>query len=366
MRKVPISLLRPGMVLARSIFGSDGQLWLNAGIQLKSNYIASLWRAGILSVYISDPYMNDVSVAEVISEQTRRQAVKVVKDTLQATKTLKQGSLVLNGQFSRLVENVVGEVLGNRDVVVNLADIRDADDYTFYHSVNVSVLTLLAGAELNWSRERLEQLGAGALLHDMGKVWIDDVILRKNGSLTPEEYDEIKKHPIFGHDILSAQDNISADSTSIVLQHHERCDGSGYPLNLAQRDIHPFARLVMVVDVYDALTSDRPYRPSMKPHVAIEMITGCSETYDHEMVRALLNFLAAYPVGTALRLSNGDLGLVVKNRKGTPLRPIVRIFKDGDGVNYPAPFETDLTEKLDVVITDVLSDQEREQEFPAL
>jgi HD-GYP domain-containing protein (c-di-GMP phosphodiesterase class II) len=366
MRKTAISLLRPGMILAKPVFGPDGQLWLNTGVELRSNYITSLWRTGIPFVYVADPLMFDVTVADVISEETRRQAVKVLKDTLSATKNsiTRQKKPVVDNRFTFIIEKLIQEVLENKDIAVNLADIRDADDYTFLHSVNVCALTLLAGTDLGLSRSRLEEVGIGALLHDMGKIWIDDEILKKKGSLTPEEYEEIKKHPMFGYEILSAQKNISADSIKIVMQHHERCDGSGYPYHLKTDEIHPFAKLTMVVDVYDALTADRPYRGSLQPHQAIEMLTSCVGTYDTDMIRSFITHLAAYPVGTAVRLSSGDLALVVYNRKGIPLRPVVRVCKDQDGLLYHEPFDLDLLEQLDLVIVDVLTDSERQQELP--
>ena len=366
MRKTAISLLRPGMTLAKPVFGPDGQLWLNAGVELKSNYISSLWRTGIPFVYLADPLMYDVTVSEVLSEETRRLAVKVLKETLNATKNSidRQKKLVLDNRFTFIIEKLIQEVLNNKDIAVNLADIRDTDNYTFLHSVNVCALTLLAGTGLGLSRSQLKEVGVGALLHDMGKIWIDDEILKKKGSLTPEEYEEIKKHPMFGYEILSAQKNISPDSVKIVMQHHERCDGSGYPSQLKTDEIHPFARLTMVVDVYDALTADRPYRGSLQPHQAIEMLTACVETYDSDMVRSFIAHVAAYPVGTAVRLSSGDLALVVHNRKGVPLRPVVRVCKDQDGIFYHEPFDLDLLEHLDLVIVDVLRDSDRQQELP--
>ena len=365
MRKMPISLLRTGMILGKAVTGPDGQLWLNAGVELRSNYISALWRTGMSYVYIKDPLLDDINVPEAVSEETRRQAVKSLKAILHTSKKGDpvRGSLLLDQRFSDTVEKMVQEVLANKDVVVNLADIRNADDYTFYHSINVCILSLLSGVELNLSRTRMEGLAAGALLHDMGKVWIDDSILNKKGSLTPEEYAEIKKHPSFGYEILSNQKNITEETVTIVAQHHERCDGSGYPYKRAKDDIHPFARLVMVADVYDALTSVRPYRDSLQPHQAIEMIMASGDAYDREMTRLFLKHVAAYPVGTGVRLSNGDLGIVVLNRKGIPLRPVVRICKDGDGATYQ-PFDFDLSERLDMVISDVLTDVQLAEEFP--
>lgn len=366
MRKTSISALRPGMVLAKPVFGPDGQLWLNSGVILKSTYIASLWRTGIPYVYIRDPLLGDVTVAEVVSDETRRQAVKVLKETLMSAGP-GAGShkrLLVDARFSFTVEKLVEEVLANKDVVVNLSDIRDSDDYTFCHSVNVCILSLLSAVDLGLPKPRLEDLATGALLHDMGKIWVDEKILKKKGSLTPEEYEEIKKHPAFGYEILSYQRNIPPDSAKVVVQHHERCDGTGYPYRLDIGNIHPYSRLVMVVDVYDALTADRPYRSSLQPHQAIEMITGCAGPFDGEMVRSFIRHLAAYPVGTAVRLSNNDLGIVTENHKGLPLRPVIRVCKDGDGIFYGQPFEVNLTERLDLVITEVLNEEERERELP--
>lgn len=365
-RKIPVSLLRPGMVLYRPVFGPDGQLWLNAGVELKSKYITSLWRAGISFVFISDPLLSDVLVTEVVSEETRRQAVKAVKETLKTAKLTKQNSLLIDKRFSSIVEKLVREVLASKDVLINLADIRDVDDYTFLHSVNVCVLSLLNAADSDLSQARLEELGGGALLHDLGKIWISEFTLKKKGSLTPEEYHEVKKHPTFGFEILTSQANYSPNSAKVVAQHHERCDGSGYPYNLEKDDIHFYARLVMIADVYDALTADRPYRLGMKPHKAIEIITDCAESYDRPLVDSFLKHIAPYPVGTALRLSNGHLGIVIQNRKEMPLQPVVRIFKNRDGFLYREPFDLDLSDKPNLQISDVLNDAESELELPVM
>jgi len=365
MRKVPVSSLRPDMVIARPVYGADGQMFLNSGMVLKGPYISSLVRLGVQAVYVEDPLLGDIVVSEVVKEETRQNTVKAIKDILLDNKKIdKSKSSIVNKKFISLAEKLVEEVLSNKEVIVNLSDIRITDDYTYYHSVNVCIISLLAATGMKVAKGKLEELCIGALLHDMGKVWIDNRILNKNGSLTPEEFDEIKKHPGFGFDILSKQRDISSLSSSIVIQHHERCDGNGYPGNLTKNQIHYFSRLVMVVDVYDALVSHRPYRPAFKPHEAIEMITSSADIYDPEMVQQVLNHIAAYPVGTAIRLSNGDLALDVENRKSSPLRPLIRVCKDGDGSMYQHPFDIDLMDKLDLVITDVLDDELRDKEIP--
>ncbi len=366
MRRYPIDVLRPGMILARPVIGAEGQIYLNSGVTLKPHYLTGLRRAGVSSVYIIDPLLEGVEIHDIVSEETRREAVKVLKETLTKNKfsRVDQRSFVLDNNFRFRLEKMVEEVLANKDVVVNLSDIRNTGDYTFFHSVNVCTLSLLTAAGMNYTRTQLEELGVGALLHDMGKIWIDDKILNKPSSLTPEEYEEIKKHPAFGFDILSKHSNIPVNSVKIVQQHHERCDGSGYPYKLTRGDIHPSSRLVMIVDVYDALTADRPYRRGMAPHLAIEIILSGNEAYDEGVVQHFFRHLAAYPVGTAVRLSSGELGLVIDNHKGAPLHPVVRIFKSPDGLFYSNPTDLNLIEKLNVVITDVLTEAEKDSEFP--
>ncbi|NLM46376.1 MAG: HD-GYP domain-containing protein [Firmicutes bacterium] len=365
MRRLPLSAVKAGMVLARPIYGPDGQLWLNAGVILKETYLESLKHTNVTHVYVGDPLLWDVVVDKVVSDETRAMAVKTVKKTLQEMKTgVLQNGRFIDNRFFFTVEKLVQEILHNRDVIYNLDDIRTADDYTFCHSVNVCILALMIANELRMPRRQLEELAVGALLHDVGKIYVNQAILKKEGSLSPEEYEEIKKHPVYGYDILSQQKNIAFDSIKVVAQHHERCDGSGYPLQLCGEDIHDYAKLVMIADVFDALTANRPYRKAMRPDEAIEIITGSTHLYDMDMIRAFIFRVAAFPVGTAVRLSNDDMGIVIKTHKGMPLRPVVRVCKRGDGTFYPRPYDLDLTEALDLVIKDVLSDEERELEMP--
>ncbi|NLM51228.1 MAG: HD-GYP domain-containing protein [Firmicutes bacterium] len=365
MRKMRICRLRPGMILAKAIYGPDGQLLLNKGVELKGMYIAGLQRMDIQYVYVYDPLMEDVEEVQVVSDVTKHQTIKVMKKTFGCLKAngLEYGQL-MNRRFLNTVEKLIDEVLANKDIVYNLDNIRYTDDYTFTHSVNVCILSLLVASGLQLSRNNLKEMAVGALLHDVGKLWVDENILKKEGSLTPAEFEQIKRHPLFGYDILSEQANIAPTSIKIALQHHERCDGSGYPYQLVKKEIHQYSRLVMIVDVFDALTADRPYRKALPPHKAVEIILSFKGAYDTEMIRLFLDHIAVYPLGTALRLNNGDLGLVVKNKKGRPFQPVVRICKNKNGRFYASPFDIDLAETKNLFITEILSEKERDRELP--
>ncbi|NLZ93611.1 MAG: phosphodiesterase, partial [Firmicutes bacterium] len=155
------------------------------------------------------------------------------------------------------------------------------------------------------------------------------------------------------------------DSIKIVLQHHERCDGSGYPQQLLHDQINENARLVMLVDVYDALTTDRPYRAALRPHQVLTLLKYSGEqAYDPIFLRTCLDHIPAYPVGTALRLSNGDIGLVIKNKVGKTFSPTVRVYLAEEREPYKDEFEIDLAEKNSVFVEEVLSEEEREKLFP--
>ncbi len=207
-----------------------------------------------------------------------------------------------------------------------MVDLKIFDDYTFYHSVNVAVLSLIIGISVDLPRPELYKLGLGALLHDIGKVFISKKILSKEGPLDIEEFDEIRKHPTLGYEYLTKHYDVPAKSNLGALQHHERYDGSGYPSNLKDESISDFGRIIAIADVYDALTSDRPYRKALLPSDAMEYVMGGSGSmFDPQYVLKFTRKVAAYPLGTIVRLSNGSVGIVVLNYEDCCTRPRIRL-----------------------------------------
>jgi len=258
MRRIRINELKNGMVVARTITDSDGRILLRSGIQLNEGYIDKLRNLGLNSVYIRDAF-NDVEVHDVISDKTRLEAIRVIKDNFNALEN--QHKLNIRA-VKTMVDQIIDELLADLTVLVNLNDIRAFDDYTFAHSVNVAVLSIMTGITLGYNNLQLKELGVGAILHDIGKTRIDKDILSKTGDLSKEEFDEVKRHTVYGFEILRHYPDVSLISAHIAFQHHERWDGNGYPRGLAREDILEYARIVSVCDVYDALLADRPYRAS--------------------------------------------------------------------------------------------------------
>lgn len=363
MRKVPVWALEPGMKIARPIYDSRGTLLLNSGIEIKNEYIEHLQKLGIPAVYIVDNIIPDVEIEDVILDETRQKAKKMIGDfTLEVKRQPKESisKLIYTHQgIKNVLQEIIDQLLTNPNLIINLADIRTADSYTFAHSVNVAVMALLTGVSLQIPRSRLRNIGMGALLHDLGKVKIPTSILNKKGKLTPEEYEEIKKHPRLGYEMFKAQRGyVNTASALIIYQHHERMNGKGYPEKLKGEQIHTFARICAVVDVYDALVADRPYRPAFQPHTALHILESAGGEFDPDILRTFFQHIAAYPIGTFVGLSNGLIGIVIYNKAGFPLRPKVRILGYKEGFEPLKPYELNLVEKINIVVEEVYSADE--------
>ncbi|NSW89854.1 MAG: HD-GYP domain-containing protein, partial [Firmicutes bacterium] len=221
-------------------------------------------------------------------------------------------------------------------LLVNIIDLKSYDDYTYSHSVNVTILSLSIGAVIGLSKNILFKLGMAALLHDIGKVFIPKEILNKNGRLNESEFEIVKTHPYKGYQILKENNSFSYYSSIGVLHHHEKYNGTGYPFELVGSEISLLGRIITVADVYDALTSDRPYRKAMFPSEAIEYIMGGGGTlFDSEIVKFFTKIVVPYPVGTSVLLSNNTTGIVVKNYSDCCMRPIIKVVKHGDTLVTP-------------------------------
>ncbi len=206
-------------------------------------------------------------------------------------------------------------------MLVNMIDLKVFDDYTYSHSVNVAVLSIIIGVTMGLGRKELTKLGLGALLHDIGKVFIDKDIVNKPGKLTDEEFSSMKMHSKLGYDYVRDRFQLPVKSYVAVLDHHERYDGSGYPNSKKGDEISDFGKMIALADVYDALTSERPYRKALPPSEAMEYIMGNSQVhFDPELVKVFSRKVAPYPVGTLVKLSNGMTGLVVENYEAFCLR----------------------------------------------
>lgn len=355
MRRVRTSELHTGMEIARPVHGADGQLLLNVGMKITPGFVSRLERMGIPAVYISDERMAGAVVEDVVADATRVEAVAAVRGVLDAVrvrtqKELSRSVVIDDEEIKSALGRIVDELLGNPSVVMNLTDIRTSDDYTFSHSVNVAILCVMIGMSMDYNESRLRDLGMGALLHDIGKVKVPDAVLKNQGTLSPAELEELQKHPTHGFNILRVQPNLSILSAHVAFQHHERMNGEGYPRRLRSGEIHEFARIAAVADVYDSLVTERVSRRGFTPSEALQMLQGISQYYDQDVVKALASRVALYPVGSLVELNTREQGLVIATRRGSTDRPTVRVIYDWAGQEIKHPYDVDLYTKNDLFV----------------
>ncbi len=344
MRYVPIQVVKSGSILMKTIYGSHGEILLRAGNKLTSNYIDKLKKLGLNGVYIHDEISKGIEIKSMISEEVKNQAVMDMKNSFVLADTSRYDKKKSYNAFKKISETVdsfIDEISNNENLIINMIDLKVFDDYTFYHSVNVALLSIVMGMSLGFNKKNIHNLGMAAIMHDIGKVFTPLNILNKNGQLNKKEFRIIQKHSRSGYNYLRDKYPIPFKCYEGVLHHHERWDGSGYPQNLKKHQISLYGRIIAISDVYDALISDRPYRKGYSPFEALEYILGNGDTmFDIGIVEEFSRKIQPYPVGTIVKLSNGLRAIVVKNMEGRGTRPLIRVFKDGD--KKIKPFMLDL------------------------
>lgn len=227
------------------------------------------------------------------------------------------------------VDGFIDSVFRNESAAAALCKLRSSDEYTYTHSINVAVLSIILGKHLKLSKDKLRLLGIGGVFHDVGKAVIPDSILNKPGKLTDEEMAVMRTHPQAGYEILKQQPGIPEEVLGICLEHHERYDGNGYPRGLSKNKIGMLSRIVSVVDVYDALTAKRVYKDPLPPSKVLGMMYQWRLSDFHpNIVEHFIKSLGVYPVGSLVQLTNGDYAVVVDHNADTPLKPVVKIVLD--------------------------------------
>jgi len=273
---------------------------------------------------------SDESIAEELkiqwaeSRKTHTEAVGVVSGMLRDVRLGKQANVI---HAVPVVSNIADRILKNDGTLLSLCRVKQRDTYTFQHSVSVSVLLMtLCHSFGEYSNDELIQIGLGGLFHDIGKMKIPNEILNKPARLTDEEFAIMKTHVAEGLSHLVTVPGLSDLSMRIVAEHHERCDGSGYPEGLSRDSISQLGQMASIVDVYDAITSIRVYHAAMEPSSALKRIFEWSgRHFDETMVQKFIKAIGIYPVGSLVRLESGRLAIVLRQAGKNMLQPFVRI-----------------------------------------
>jgi putative nucleotidyltransferase with HDIG domain len=365
MQKVRIDNIAQGAIIAQDVHANDGRMLISRGAQYRGSFLSRLESAGIFEVFIEDaqetvkdlifPEPNpierlqqDIHIDDVIYEKTRKQAEHQVMKIMVRLGSMRQASL---DKLFRVVDNIMEQLLARQDLVLSLSKLRSIDDYTYEHSVNVCVISILIGIDLFMEKNALRELGIGAILHDIGKVGVSERIIKKPGRLNPGEFDEIKRHTELGYQILKGA-GFDEDVARIALYHHERIDGSGYPHHLEGKAIPLFARVVAIADFYDAISNNRIYRRRMTPDDAYrEIIKTSTNHLDETLVEKFLRHIHMYPIGCGVMLNSLQKGVVIRQNRLMPESPVVRVFMRESGRIVPRYVDVDLSAHPSLFIT---------------
>lgn len=356
MYKIDVSNLKPGMKVGKEVFNNVGRLLLSKGTILSNQFINRLELYGIKEIYVEDEITSltkdYIQCRLSKNEAIYQDAANTIKNIMD--KIRNNESIDITG-LQDMVDEVVNEIMENTYAFIQLSSVRDLDSYTYLHSMDVCIYAIILAKSCGMSRSVLSKIGLGAILHDVGKGKVPPEILLKPGPLTKEEFDIMKKHTIWGYEIISGSYKIEESVSNMVIQHHEHWDGNGYPIGLKGNEIDLFSRIITICDIYDALTGDRVYRKRVLPHEAAEYIINTSgKITDPNLIKNFVKDIAVYPVGTNVILSTGEIGRVVGINKEMPLRPVIEIYSNVNSNIKVEGYYVNLMKDLTLFIDDVI------------
>jgi HD-GYP domain-containing protein (c-di-GMP phosphodiesterase class II) len=283
------------------------------------------------------PFQKEIENARQVHKRTRQQINEMFSD-------VRMGRNLNLDKAKAVVGDMVDSIVRNPDAMQWLTNLRKRDEYTAIHSLNVCIFALTFGRSLGLTDKELNELGIGALMHDIGKMRVPLEILNKEGKLTRDEMALVREHALYGYEILiTYADSLPESALEVSLSHHERKNGSGYPRKLAGDFIHLYARIVAIVDVYDAITSDRVYHHGMNTLDALKlMFESRLDQFDAELIEQFIKCIGIYPIGSIVELNTGEIGIVISVAQRQRLTPIIMIVRNGQGEPVLPPRMLDL------------------------
>ena len=357
MQRLAIGLLKPEMISAVDVAENNGRIMLRAGMPFQENHIQRVTKLGFGSAYVELPLCIAEPPAKILSRELHDSGVKIIRQIYEAFRDKGEAD---GSSIRELANRLVNEVIINRGHLVQWVDLRTPEDYLPAHALQVAVLSILIGLKMDYNPAKLLELTIGALMLDIGEMLIPPEILHKAEKLSPEEMEIIKKHSESGFEGLRKKiKGIPATSAHVAYQHHENYAGNGYPRGIGGSEIHEYARIASVADMFDALVSDRPFRRYYLPHEAAGILQALAgKLLDPEMVSALLHYVAIYPKGELVRLDTGEYGEVHSIEATAPSRPKLRLLTDKWGKPLRETDWADLGKQRSRYIDKVLKDNE--------
>jgi putative nucleotidyltransferase with HDIG domain len=268
--------------------------------------------------------------AKIAASAEREQAKRVINDSKKAVATMfddaRMGKAVSVGAAMQMVDDIAASVDRNLGALISLVRLKNKDEYTYMHSVAVCALMVALAKELGLSESEIRQAGLAGLLHDIGKAGIPSDVLNKPGALTDEEFSLVKLHPERGHQLLMQANILDEVVVDVCLHHHEKVNGMGYPHQLQADEISLFAKMGAVCDVYDAITSNRPYKAGWEPGISMQRMAQWEGHFDDTIFKAFVKSVGIYPIGSMVKLKSGRLAVVIDQSQKSLLMPLIKVF----------------------------------------
>lgn len=357
MRRISARYAHSGMVLGQPVYDARGKMLFETGTKLEEDHVKTLNIYGVGEVLLDDPRVADIDVRPMIAPELEAQATHALRQLEQETRANREIPPMLLEEMKRPIfamsKSFFPDVIGEP----NAAGCLSLPEYHYIQPTKVAAMTMVIGKTLGYSMMKLAPLGLASQLKNIGYVLLPDGILDKPGSLTTEEFSEVRKHPEYSAKLLKDTGRVGDEVIEAVLQHHERWDGSGYPAGLKGKDISMFARLIAIADSYYALVSRRPHRREMLPHEAIEFIMAfAGDLFDPDLSQIFARQVPIYPSGVTVKLNTKEVGIVSSANLGHVGRPKIRIIYDEDSVPVKTPYDIDLRDPdhRDKLVVEVL------------
>lgn len=350
MKLLKIDQIKGDEILARSIMTDDFHELLSEGAKLKVEYIAKLQDLGVTEVYVKDEEV-DATTLEILKKEVNVKCREKVKDLI--SRHTYHNSKGME-EITNTADNIITNILEEEDVVEQIYDIKERSADLYEHSINTCTLATMVSLKLQLSKEMVHDISVGCLLHDLGLRYVtvdfDNIAIE---DLQPKEMEEYKKHPVYAYSALKGEDWLSKHSKEIILCHHERMDGSGYPLKA--KELTWGIKIAAVCDFFDEHICGIGCM-RMKVYEVVEYLKSYKgKLFDERVVDALLDFTAVYPSGSKVLTSEGEVGIVIKQNKNFPERPVIQIVERKDGTILDKAEIKDLLQYNNVVIEKVLN-----------
>ncbi len=338
MRLVPTTHIPMDAILSDPLYTADGRMLVREGVQLTPALVDKINQNHIFSVYIKDRHSTG-EIEHLVDPMLKLKGYNLVKNIFDAASYKKpdgtpapKSIFEMMPELTRLMEDILYEMIGFREKQLEYIDIKNVNSYLYSSAINVALLSVLIGWELGLNAEMINHLFMGGIFHDIGLAMLPKEVLYKKEPLTMDEKRLILFHPLKGYEYLRDKSFLSSYIRVITLGHHEHIDGSGYPNRKSGEEVSQLAQIVGIADIYDAMTSDRPYHRALPVSEALEYIMSVADKhFDMAIVKAFIKKINPYPAGSLVKLVNGQIAVVRKVPANMPLRPLISIIKERDG-----------------------------------